>query len=112
MYRANDQAAYPAEGQSRLISRRRKAIRSGLPSDGRERVLADRAIGTSPVLMRGLMAMGWTLLFRVTDQSKIILPDTQHVTCYDAVSPPGHTPQARGLVFKPRGRIPARVHVL
>ena len=89
-----------------------KQVRAGLPKGSAVRVLADRGIGTSPLLMRGIRALGWTFLFRVTKQSKIILADGAEVTFYDQVTQPGQTYQASGLVFKKRGRIPADVRVL
>lgn len=112
VYRANSAADYPAEGQARLIIRLLRAVRAGLPVGTRVRVLADRGIGTSPLLMRGIAAMGWTFLFRVTKQSKIVLADGQAVTFYDQVSAPGQTYAESGLVFKQRGHIPAHVRVL
>jgi hypothetical protein len=112
VYRANDKAAYPAEGQSRLIMRLLNVIRAGLPPQLRVRVLADRGIGTSPLLMRGIMALGWTFLFRVTKLSKIVLPDGTAVCFYDQVRAPGQTYTATGQVFKQRGHIPAQVRVL
>ena len=59
-----------------------------------------------------LSALGWTFLFRVTKQSKLILPNGEEVTFYDQVSQPGEHYCASGLVFKKRGRIPAHVRVL
>src|SRR5664279_3354126 len=112
VYRANQREAYPQEGQARMIIRLLKQVKAGLPKDMAVRVLADRVIGTSPLLMRGIMALGWTFLFRVTKQSKIILPDGSEVTFYEQVTEPGQTYQASGLVFKKRGRIPAQVRVL
>ncbi len=108
VYRANDAAGYPAEGQARMIIRLLKQVRAGLPV----RVLTDRGIGTSPLLMRGIMALDWSFLFRVTKQSKIVLPEGSAVTFYDQVQQPGQTYQATGLVFKKRGRIPAHVRVV
>jgi hypothetical protein len=112
VYRANDSAAYPAEGQARMIIRLLKQVRVGIAPGRKVRVVADRGIGTSPLLMRGIAAMGWTFLFRVTKQSKIILPDGQAVTFYDQVQQPGQTYAATGRVFKRRGRIPAHVRVV
>lgn len=112
VYRANSRADYPREGQSRMIIRLLKQIRAGLPPGTRVRVLADRGIGTSPLLMRGIMALGWTFLFRVTKQSKIILPGGEVVTFYDQVQQPGARYDASGLVFRKRGRIPGHVRVL
>ena len=112
VYRANDAASYPPEGQSRMIIRLLKQVRTGLPTNLPVRVLADRGIGTSPLLMRGIAALGWRFLFRVTKQSKLILPDKQEVTFYQQVKQAGQSYCASGLVFKKRGRIPAYVRVL
>ncbi len=60
--------------------------------------------------MRGIAAMGWTFLFRVTKQSKIVLPDGQAVTFHDQVTAPGQTYQASGLVFKKRESSVLRPH--
>lgn len=112
VYPANDGAAYPAEGQVELILGLLRQIQAGLPAGVAVRVLADRGIGTSPALMRGIMGLGWTFLFRVTRQSKIVLPDGAAVTFYDQVRQPGQTYTTSGLVFKKRGRVPAAVRVL
>ena len=112
IYRANSREDYPAEGQVGIILDLLGQIRAGMPNGKRVRVLADRGIGTSPQLMRGIMDFGWQFLFRVTKQSKIVLPDGQAVCFYDQVQAPGETYQASGLVFKKRGRIPGHVRVL
>jgi hypothetical protein len=110
--RANSSADYPAEGQARMIIRLLKQVRAGVPTGTRVRVLADRGIGTSPLLMRGIMALGWTFLFRVTKQSKIVLDTGEAVGFYDQVSQAGASYAASGLVFKKPGRIPGHVRVL
>jgi hypothetical protein len=112
VYRANSAADYPRQGQARLIIGLLKQVKGGLPAKTRVRVLADRGIGTSPLLMRGIMALEWTFLFRVTKQSKIVFPNGKAVTFYDQVEKPGHGYAASGLVFKTHGRIPAHVRVL
>lgn len=112
VYRANRKGAYPKAGQVKMILALLSAIHAGLPSNTRVRVLADRGIGTSPDLMRGIMAMGWTFLFRVTRQSKIVFTDGTDLTFYDQVNNPGDEYAASGLVFKQRGRIPGHVRVL
>jgi hypothetical protein len=112
MYQANSRADYPAEGQVGMVMGLLQQIASGMPKGIKVCVLADRGIGTSPALMRGVMAMGWHFLFRVTKQSKIILDDGQAVTFYDQVEQPGQRYAASGLVFKRRGRIPAHVRVV
>jgi hypothetical protein len=111
-YRLYDAQAYPAEGQSRLIIRLLNRLRPALGKRTRVRVLADRGIGTSPLLMRGIAALGWTFLFRVTKQSKIRLEDGQEYTFYDQVKQPGEIWAGSGRVFKKRGHIPAHVRVV
>lgn len=112
VYRANSAADYPAQGQARLIIGLLNMVRAGLPGHIKVRVLADRGIGTSPLLMRGIMTMGWTFLFRVTRLSKIVLPDGSAVCFHDQVTAPGQTYAASGQVFKKRGHIPAHVRVV
>ena len=115
IYKANSHKEYPPEGQVMMILNMLRAIQAGLPSQCsqcRVRVLADRGIGTSPDLMRGIIEIGWTFLFRVTKQSKLVLPDGQEVTFYDQVSEPGASYAASGRVFKQRGRIPGHVRVI
>jgi hypothetical protein len=112
VYPANDAQAYPKAGQARMIIGLLKAVRAGVDKALPVRVLADRGIGTSPLLMRGIGAMGWKFLFRVTKQSKIILSDGRAICFYAQVQARGESYAASGLVFKKRGRIPAHVRVL
>jgi len=112
LYPANSRADYPAEGQVGMIMGLLQQVASGMPKGIQVCVLADRGIGTSPALMRGVMALGWQFLFRVTKQSKIVLADGQAVTFYDQVQQPGQGYAASGIVFKQRGRIPAHVRVV
>jgi len=112
VYDANSKDGYPAEGQSNMILTLLKQVQQGMPKGIKVRVLADRGIGTSPSLMRGIIEMGWTFLFRVTKQSKIVLPDGQAVCFYDQVQQVGERYDASGLVFKKRGLVPAHVRVL
>jgi hypothetical protein len=112
IYGANSRDAYPVEGQAEMVMGLLQQVASGLPKGREVRVLADRGIGTSPALMRGVMALGWHFLFRVTKQSKIVLENGQAVTFHDQVQQPGQAYAASGLVFKRRGRIPAHVRVV
>jgi len=112
MYQANSHVDYPAEGQAEMIIGLLQQVASGMPRGTNVLVLADRGIGTSPAVMRGVMALGWHFLFRVTKQSKIVLDDGQAVTFYDQVSQPRQCYEASGKVFKKRGRIPAHVRVV
>lgn len=112
IYRANDAQAYPVEGQVQVILTLLRAIQPGLSPQQPVRVLADRGIGTSPTLMRGIIELEWTFLFRVTKRSKIILEDGQDVCFYEQVQQAGERYCASGLVFKRHGRVPAHVRVL
>lgn len=112
VYRANSKADYPAEGQVEMILSLLRQVQAGIPKGKAVRVLADRGIGTSPQLMKGIMALGWSFLFRVTKQSKIVLAEGEALTFYDQVQQPGETYHASGQVFKRRGRIAAHVRVL
>jgi hypothetical protein len=85
VYPANSAEDYPQEGQARMIIRLLKQIRAGLEPALPVRILADRGIGTSPLLMRGIMALGWKFLFRVTKQSKILLPEGEAICFYEQV---------------------------
>jgi len=112
MYRANSREDYPAEGQVGMIMALLQQVASGMPKGTKVCVLADRGIGTSPALMRGVMALGWRFLFRVTRQSKMVFNDGQEVTFYNQVTQPGQRYAATGKVFKKRGRIDAHVRVV
>jgi hypothetical protein len=112
IYRANSASDYPVEGQARMIIRLLKQVRGGIARHLPVRVLADRGVGTSPLLMRGIIAMGWQFLFRVTKQSKIVMATGEAICFYDQVQQQGQSYHASGLVFKKRGRIPAHVRVL
>ena len=112
IYKANDKASYPAEGQVKVIQQLLEAIKPAISKRCKVLVLADRGIGTSPDLMRVVIDLKWQFLFRVTKQSKIILADGQEITFHDQVTKPGQAYAAKGKVFKKRGRIPAHVRVL
>ena len=112
IYKANDQASYPEEGQVKIIQQLLKAIKPAFSPRQKVLLLADRGIGTSPELMRVVIDLDWQFLFRVTKQSKLILDDGQEITFHDQVNQPGDSYAAAGLVFKQRGRIPAQVRVL
>jgi hypothetical protein len=110
-YRANDAADYPAEGQVGMIHKLLEQVQTGIPERiERVLVLADRGIGTSPELCRVVDRLGWSYLFRVTCQSKVVT-ETGEYTIAQQVQP-GHVWQASGQVFKRRGRIPAHARAI
>lgn len=110
-YVANSAAAYPAEGQLEVIRQLLLAIREGLPDERRVVVLADRALGACPALLRMIAELGWYYLCRVTKQSKLITATKQEYTIYNMVQRGQHW-QASGLMFKRRGHLPAHARVL
>ena len=109
-YQANSSAAYPPEGQVAMIAGSLHQIQQGIAPDRSVLVLADRGIGTSPKLCQIIDEMGWTYLFRVTKQSKIITDDGEY-TIYQQVNEGQHW-AASGIVFKQRGRIPAHARAI
>lgn len=104
-WRCYDPHAYPAEGQVKVIEQLLQAIQPSIPDTYEVCVLADRGIGTSPTLCQAVADLGWSYLFRVTCQTKLVTPDADY-TIYDQVQP-GTDWQAAGLIFKQRGRLPA-----
>jgi len=68
-YKANDKAAYPAEGQVQLIVDMLQQVKPYIPKGCRYRVQADQGIGNSSQLMRALDREGWQYLFRVQETS-------------------------------------------
>ena len=109
-YKANSAADYPAEGQVKLIETLLRCVQSGIPADREIVVLADRGIGTSPALCRGVEALGWGYLFRVTSLSKICTEKGDY-TIAQMVSE-GEVWAASGWVFKYRGRLPAHARAI
>ncbi len=109
-YRANSAAAYPAEGQVKMIEHLLKQVKAGLPEGVEVLLLADRGIGTLPDLCRAVAALGWHYLFRVTCQTKV-LTDWGALTIAQQVQP-GEIWAAQGRVFKQRGQIPAQARAL
>jgi hypothetical protein len=100
-------AAYPEEGQVKLIEALLRLVAAGLPRGCVPLVEADRGIGTSPALLRVIDALGWRYLVRVTRQSKLVTDAGAEYTIY-AMAQPGEVWAAAGRVFKKRGLIPAR----
>jgi hypothetical protein len=109
-YRANCAAAYPAEGQVAMIESLLQQVKAGVPMGIKVLVLADRGIGTSPDLCRAVERLGWSYLFRVTCQTKIVTA-AGALTIASQVQP-GEIWAAEGLVFKKCGRIPAQARAL
>ncbi len=109
-YRANCAEAYPAEGQVQMIAQLLHLIQAHLPPETEVLVLADRGIGTSPALCQVVDRLGWSYLFRVTCQTKLVT--AEHEWTIAAQVHPGEIWAASGQIFKKRGRIPAHARAL
>lgn len=102
---------YPEEGQVQLILGLLQQIKPFLPNSQPPVIEADRGIGTSADLMRGIHSLGWRFLMRVQNSSKVRTRKGYWRTLGQLVQPGEHW-RGRGIVFKQRGKIDAFVHVL
>jgi hypothetical protein len=110
VYRANEAAAYPSEGQGGVIEGLLGLVKAGLPQGYTVLVLADRGIGCSPELCRAVERLGWHYLFRVTCQTKLVTAQGDYPIA--AQVQPGEIWAASGLAFKQRGRLPAHARAV
>lgn len=110
VYGANSAAAYPPEGQVKMIEGLLQRVKKSVKQPLNVLLLADRGIGTSPELCRAVEALGWRYLFRVTCQTKIVT-ETKDYTIAQQVQA-GEIWAMSGTVFKQRGRIPAHARAL
>ncbi len=94
---------YPAKtpAQVKRIEGLLRQVKAAMPAGRRVVVEADRGIGTSPDLVRAVRRLGWTYLFRVQGQTKIVTRDG-HEQALDQ-QPSGWS--AYGTLFKQRGRV-------
>lgn len=93
--------ATKTRGQVKRIERLLRQVKAALPAGCRVVVQADRGIGTSPALVRVVRRLGWTYLFRVQANTKLITRDGQEYTLGEQ---PSHW-SGYGLLFKQRGRV-------
>jgi hypothetical protein len=93
--------AYPAEGQVALISGLLKVVAAGLPADCQPVLQADRALGTSPTLIREVKRLRWRLLFRVQGTTRLVTRSGRAWTL--GLQPSGWS--ATGLAFSKRGHV-------
>ncbi len=79
VWRAYPPKAWP-EGQVSLIINLLKRLKSALPAGVSVTVQADRGIGTSPTLVKGVVALNWHYVFRIqgsTHFQNAQTPDSQ-----------------------------------
>jgi hypothetical protein len=98
-------------GQVRLIEELLCWIAEGVPDGCIPLLQADRGIGTSPDLIRVVVALGWHYLFRVQGTTRFQLDNGQSIALKDLVSVGGHW-TAQGKVFKKAGWLDCIAHVL
>ena len=103
--------AYPPEGQVRLIAALLHRVQPALPASCRPVVEADRGIGTSPALVRAVVALGWYYLFRVQGTTRMRTADGRETALRDKVRR-GKRWSGRGEVFKDAGWLPTRIHLI
>jgi hypothetical protein len=102
---------WPDGGQVGLISELLSWVLEALPEGCVPIVQADRGIGTSPDLVRSILALNWQFLFRVQRQTKVLLGG-QERSLQHVVNAPGQRWSGHGKVFKKAGWIEASVQVI
>lgn len=101
---------YPREGQVKLILKLLRVVKAALPEAARPLVQADRGIGTSPRLLRGILKLKWRYLVRVQNRVRLrTFRNKEHRLC-DLVKR-GETWSGQGFVFKKRDSLRAFVHI-
>lgn len=103
--------AYPPEGQVRLIATLLHRVQRALPAGCLPVVEADRGIGTSPDLVRAVVALGWYYLFRVQGTTRMRTADGQQMAMRDRVRR-GKRWSGVGQVFKDAGWLPTHIHLI
>lgn len=101
-YQANSASAYPSQGQVKLILGLLGQVEEVLVGGMRVCVQADQGIGTSPDLMRGVQALGWSYLFRIQGTSHILLDGWRDCEVRSLVEADGYW-AGRGRLFKGDG---------
>lgn len=102
LWRCYTPGAYPVEGQVALIVELLTRLRLLVPEQTTLTVQADRAIGTSPDLIKELIRLKIHFLLRVQGQTRVRLRNGQ-VHAMTALVKPGETWCGRGQVFKKAG---------
>lgn len=103
-WRTYQSSAYPAEGQVEVIIRLLEAVRRALASPRRPLVLADRGIGTSPALIRRLLALNFDYLVRVQRTTRL-RSRAGHDKALGTLARRGHSIRRSGWLFKKAGRL-------
>jgi hypothetical protein len=113
VYKANDAEAYPEEGQVEIIRNMLVCVKEGLSwCDCRQKVvvMADRGIGVSSNLCQAVDELGFSYLFRVTNQCTIKTPTGVHRIA--SMVKEGETWGASGLIFPSVGDTPGHARAI
>jgi hypothetical protein len=103
-WRTYQSSAYPEEGQVAVIVRLLEEVRRVLPRHRRPLVLADRGIGTSPALIRHLLAMRFDYLLRVQRTTRL-RSRSGHDQALGILARRGVSFRRSGWLFKKAGRL-------
>lgn len=109
-YVADEKDAYPSEGQVAVISTLLAQIKAALGDPYEVVVLADRGIGNSSALCRAVLALGWSFLFRVTANSKIVINGEKYTIAHQAQR--GAHWSGEGLLFASAGGLWGYAHTI
>lgn len=102
---------YPSEGQVGMILDLVGRLRQWVPPTIGLTVQADRGLGTSPALIRGLTQMGVGFVLRVQGQTRVRLPNGR-VCALASLIQPGQSWSGHAEVFKKAGWLTLHVHLL
>lgn len=98
--------------QVRLIETLLSWIAPSVPKGVIPLVQADRGIGTSPDLLRAIVALGWHFEVRVQKNTRLRREAEPDCPLAALVSQAGHTWRGQGQVFKKAGWLEAEVRVV
>lgn len=110
-YRANSAADYPAEGQVKLIVNLLAAILSVMPDNKQIVLQADRGIGNSSNLMRGIEEIGLFFLFRVRHDAIFVAQNGERAALNSLISK-GDEWHGEGELFTKKKTVKCHIHLL
>jgi hypothetical protein len=99
-------------GQVALILELLAWIAPSVPAGVIPLVQADRGIGTSPGLLRGITALGWYFEVRVQKTTRFKAPDGSECPLAQLVAAAGQTWRGQGQVFKKAGWLDCQVLIV
>lgn len=102
--------AYPVEGQVGLIQTLLRQVKAGLSPQHQVKVEVDRGIGTSPLLVKAIQALGFDFLFRVQGTTRFKSEQGKEYPLKHLVKMGEHW-TGSGYVFKKHGWLRVQVYV-